>query len=139
MKQGPQRVLFLCSANSIRSPLAEGLWRSRVEGADVCSAGAVGKGALHPMVEQTLSGYGVSLDDFRSQSVRDIKGQRFDVVITLSEEAQRVFPEYPGAGATLHWTMPDPLMLPGDRHENFNTLAEMLLQRIEEYLRDSAD
>ena len=135
-----KRILILCSANSIRSPMAEALWKDCLGEAlaecEVVSAGAMGSGRLHPMVESVLAEDGIFLDGFSSRAVSQFEGQKFDLVVTLSDEAHRIFPTFPGAVETQHWPMPDPTVQAGDRRAAFRALRDMLRERINAVVAD---
>jgi protein-tyrosine-phosphatase len=127
-------VLILCSANSIRSPLAEGLWRMLAPDWHVESAGALGAGHLHPVAHLVLTEVGASLDDFESRAIAEVSGN-FDFAVVLSEEAHLRFPSVPLAKATLYWPMPDPTArLSPDRVSAFRELREQLTQSIRSFL-----
>jgi protein-tyrosine-phosphatase len=131
-------VIILCSANSIRSPLAEGLWRQLASESNsewhVESAGALGAGHLHPLTQQVLGEVGAALDDFESRSVSEVRGV-FDLAVILSEEAYERFPEVPLAKRTLYWPMPDPTADPTqNRLGAFRALREELCLAIRQFL-----
>jgi protein-tyrosine-phosphatase/DNA-binding transcriptional ArsR family regulator len=101
------RVLFLCTGNSARSPMAAALLEQR--GGNVAQAVSAGSHPKprHPNATRVLAEYGITLrhepthlDAFREQS--------FDVVISLCDRVREVCPEFPGHPTTLHWSVPDP-------------------------------
>jgi protein-tyrosine-phosphatase/DNA-binding transcriptional ArsR family regulator len=102
-------VLFLCTGNSARSPMAEALLRHRSGGrVDVASAGSHPKPALHPNTARVLrKEYGIDLEPRQPQSLHAIAGRRFDYVITLCDKIREV-PRDHGSVATTHWSLPDP-------------------------------
>ena len=127
-------VLILCSANSIRSPLAEGLWRMLAPEWHVESAGALGAGHLHPSAHLVLTEVGASLDDFESRAFAEVSGF-FDYAVVLSEEAHLKFPSVPLARTTLYWPMPDPTARPSpNRTSAFRDLRDQLTRSIQSFL-----
>ena len=102
-------VLFLCTGNSARSPIAEALLRHRSGGrVDVASAGSRPKPALHPNAARVLrEDYGIDLAPRRPRSLDAVAGQRFDYVITLCDKIREV-PRDHGSAVTMHWSLPDP-------------------------------
>jgi protein-tyrosine-phosphatase len=102
-------VLFLCTGNSARSPMAEALLRHRSGGrVDVASAGSHPKPALHPNAARVLrKEYGIDLETRQPQSLDAVAGRRFDYVITLCDKIREV-PRDHGSAVTMHWSLPDP-------------------------------
>lgn len=102
-------VLFLCTGNSARSPMAEALLRRRSGGrVDVASAGSHPKPTLHPNTVRVLhEEYGIALAPRPPQSLHALAGRRFDYVITLCDKIREV-PHDHGAAVTMHWSLPDP-------------------------------
>ena len=101
------RVLFLCTGNSARSPVAEALLRQQSEQAVVASAGSHPK-PLHPDTVRVLRGYGIELAGREPQHLSALDGQSFDFVITLCDRVREVCPEFPGPAQQLHWSIQDP-------------------------------
>ena len=102
-------VLFLCTGNSARSPMAEALLRRRSGGrVDVASAGSRPKPALHPNTARVLrKEYGIDLDPGSRSRWTRVAGRRFDYVITLCDKIREV-PRDHGSAVTMHWSLPDP-------------------------------
>ena len=102
-------VLFLCTGNSARSPMAEALLRHRSGGrVEVASAGSRPKPALHPNTVRVLGeDYGIDVGPQRPQSLDAVAGRRFDYVITLCDKIREV-PRDHGSAVTIHWSLPDP-------------------------------
>ncbi|MEV1243173.1 ArsR family transcriptional regulator [Nonomuraea sp. NPDC050022] len=101
-------VLFLCTGNSARSPMAEALLRRRVDGVEVTSAGSHPAARLHPNTVRVLrEDYDIDLEARRPQSLDEVAGRRFDYVITLCDKIREV-PRDHGSAATTHWSLPNP-------------------------------
>jgi protein-tyrosine-phosphatase/DNA-binding transcriptional ArsR family regulator len=101
-------VLFLCTGNSARSPMAEALLRHRVDGVQVASAGSRPASRLHPNTVRVLrEDFGIDLEERRPQSLDAVAGRRFDYVITLCDKIREV-PRDHGSAVTAHWSLPDP-------------------------------
>src|SRR6185437_1571146 len=88
------RVLFLCTGNSARSPVAEALLRARADRVEVASAGSRPK-QLQPNAVRVLREYGIELAGRSPQHLSVFEGQRFDYVITLCDRVREVCPEFP--------------------------------------------
>lgn len=101
-------VLFLCTGNSARSPMAEALLRHRIDGVQVTSAGSHPAPRLHPNTVRVLrEDYGIDLEPRQPQSLDAVAGRRFGYVITLCDKIREV-PRDHGSAATTHWSLPDP-------------------------------
>lgn len=103
-----QRVLFLCTGNSARSQMAEGILR-HVAGDrfDVFSAGTRPVG-LNLNAVTAMSEIGINIAGSRSKSVDEFAGQQFDYVITVCDNAKESCPIFPGGGARIHQSFEDP-------------------------------
>src|SRR5947207_1912064 len=101
------RVLFLCTGNSARSPVAEALLRRRADQVEVASAGSHPK-PLHPNTVRVLRTYGIELGGRPPQHLSVYEYQRFDYVITLCDRVREVGPAFPGRAEPLHWSIPEP-------------------------------
>ena len=126
------RVLFLCTGNSARSPVAEALLRHRAPGIEVASAGSRPK-PLHPNTVRVLRGRGIELAGRSPQHLSGVENQRFDHVITLCDRVREVCPELPGRAEQVHWSIPDPAASGrGDRdtYPAFERMAAELETRI---------
>lgn len=110
-----QRVLFLCTGNSARSQMAEGLLR-QFAGAryEVFSAGTRPVG-LNPIAVQVMSELGIDIAGNRSKSVEEFSGQQFDYVFTVCDNANESCPIFPGTGKRLHHSFEDPAAAPPDQ------------------------
>jgi protein-tyrosine-phosphatase/DNA-binding transcriptional ArsR family regulator len=103
-------VLFVCTGNSTRSPMAEALLRHHARSRiTVTSAGTSPKPALHPNTIRVLrSSYGIDLADRHPRHLDTVIDRRFSHVITLCDRAREVCPEFGGHPRHTHWSVPDP-------------------------------
>ena len=103
------RVLFLCTGNSARSPIAAALLRHHGrDWVDAESAGSHPK-PLHPGVVRVLrEHYGIDLADHRPTHVDTLTGQRFDHVISLCDKVREICPKFSGHPEPVHWSILDP-------------------------------
>ena len=111
------RVLFLCTGNSCRSQMAEGLLRHLAgDRFDVASAGThpagLNSGAVNVMRE-----LGIDISHHRSKHIEEFMSRRFDYVVTVCDRAKESCPVYPWAGSLLHWSFDDPAAAPGTEKE----------------------
>jgi protein-tyrosine-phosphatase/DNA-binding transcriptional ArsR family regulator len=107
--EDPRRVLFVCTGNSGRSPMAAALLRHRAgTRVHAASAGTHPK-PLHPAAAAVLrERYRIDIGDHRPTHVNTVAGQRFDYVISLCDKAREACPEFAGSPGRIHWSLPDP-------------------------------
>ena len=126
-----ERVLFLCTANSARSQMAEGILRHLSEGTiDVYSAGTRPRG-VNPLAVKALQPT-VDISHHRSKSLDEFIDERFDYVITLCDRAREECPIFPGHPERIHWSFPDPAEVEGEqaREAAFRRTASELYTRL---------
>lgn len=111
----PLTVLFVCSGNSIRSPIAEALLRHhRGDGVHVTSAGTRPKPRLHADTVRVLGErFDIDVSGQQPRDVATMAGRRFDHVITLCDRAREACPEFAHQPRRAHWSLPDPGSLAG--------------------------
>ncbi len=109
-----KRVLILCTGNSARSQMAEGLLRSDAgDRFEVASAGVEPKRVRSEAIE-VMHEIGIDISDHRSKSVDEFARQEFDYVITVCDNANERCPIFPGNGKRIHWSFDDPAAAEGD-------------------------
>lgn len=107
-----KRVLILCTGNSARSQMAEGLLRHMAgDRYDVFSAGTHPT-ALNPNAVSALADLGIDISHHRSKSVDEFATQSFDYIITVCDRARESCPIIPGNGERIHHSFPDPAAAP---------------------------
>lgn len=137
-----QNVLFICTGNTARSQMAEGLLRALAgDRFEVRSAG-LEPGELHPLAVLAMRERGIDISGQRAKSLHEYLGKLdFAWVITVCDEAARDCPVFPGAGRRLHWSLEDPVAAAGDerrRLASFRKTRDALEARIEEWLAEGA-
>jgi protein-tyrosine-phosphatase len=131
-------VLFLCTGNTARSILAEGILRKEGKSKfNAFSAGSQPKGVVNPFALKTLAEYGYPTDGFRSKSWEEYAkpdAPIMDFVFTVCDGAAgEACPIWPGQPMTAHWGIPDPASVEGtdlERQAAFNTAFRYLKNRI---------
>lgn len=129
----PFRVLFLCTGNSARSPVAEALLRQRAPRVEVTSAGSRPK-PLQENAVRVLREYGIELAGRSPRPLSAFERQPFDYVITLCDRVREACPKFPGPARRVHWSIPDPAASGGtaqDSYRAFQRMAAELHTRIE--------
>lgn len=108
-----QRVLILCTGNSARSQMAEGLLRTLAgEKVDVYSAGSK-PSFVNPLSIQVMGERGIDIHAQRSKHLNEYLSQPFDYVITVCDNAAETCPIFPGRAERIHWSFPDPAAMTG--------------------------
>ena len=112
-----KRVLILCTGNSARSQMAEGLLRHDAgEQFDVESAGTK-PGIVRPEAIAAMKELGMDISGHRSKHVDEFEGQHFDYVITVCDNAKEACPVFFGAATRLHHSFDDPAAVNGSDDE----------------------
>lgn len=127
-----QRVLFVCTHNSARSQMAEGLLRHLSDGQlDVESAGSQPT-QIHPDAIRTMDAYGIDIRRQQPKPLSALDGYAFDTVITVCDRAREVCPTFPGGARQLHWGFADPTPIQDAdlRQRAFEQIAGALASRI---------
>ncbi len=103
-------VLFVCTGNSARSPIAEALLRHHTaESVTVTSAGSRPKPDLHPDTVRVLRDqFGIDITGQQPRHLDALAGHRFDHVVTLCDKVREICPEFPHHPRRTHWSIPDP-------------------------------
>ena len=132
-------VLFLCTGNTARSVLAEGILRKLGEGRfRAYSAGNQPKGMVNPFAVKVLGNYDYPTDGYRSKSWDEFSGPEapvMDFVFTVCDSAAgETCPFWPGQPMTAHWGIPDPAAVEGtdiEKEAAFVTAFKQMRNRIE--------
>lgn len=112
------RVLFACTGNSARSPIAEALLRHRAGGdVEVVSAGSHPKARIHPDAVRVLREHygGIDIADHRPRHLDTVARRQFDYVITLCDKVREACPAFNDQPRLIHWSIPDPAASDTDR------------------------
>ena len=132
-----QRVLILCTANSARSQMAEGLLRhEHGDKFEVASAGARAT-EVRPEAIQVMREIGIDIASHRSKAVDEFAGHTFDTVLTVCDHARESCPVYPGHGHRIHHNFDDPAAVEGS-HEDRLAAFRRVRDQIRGYLRTFA-
>jgi arsenate reductase len=120
-----QQVLILCTANSARSQMAEGLLR-RLAGdrMDVFSAGTK-PSIVNPLAIKAMDERGIDLRLHRSKHLNEFLNQPFDYVITVCDNAAESCPVFPGPAQRIHWSFPDPAAVKGSEEEQLAAFRQV--------------
>ena len=133
-----KRVLILCTGNSARSQMAEGLLRQIAgDRFEVASAGVAPSHVRAEAIE-AMSEIGIDISSHRSKSVDEFAAQEFDYVITVCDNANEQCPVFPGRTERIHWSFEDPAAVTGDREERlavFRRVRDEIAARLRGFAR----
>ena len=136
-----QRVLFLCTHNSARSQMAEGLLRHLGgEQFEVYSAGTEAT-QVRPLAIRAMADLGIDISGQQSKTLDRYLGEPFDEVITVCDAAAEACPVFPGARGRRHWSFPDPSQARGSEEEQlavYRLVRDAIRERIESELLSRA-
>ena len=142
----PQRVLFLCTHNSSRSQMAEGLLRAR--GAtryQVFSAGTHPR-VVHPLAIKAMAELGIDISEHaghRAKGIEEFESEPpMDLVVTVCDEAAEECPYFPRARRQEHWGFPDPSAASGteaERLDVYRHVRDAIAERIDAFLRSNQE
>lgn len=132
-----RRVLFICTHNSARSQMAEGLLRYL--GGDRFAAFSAGTEAtfVRPLAIAAMAELDIDISDRESKTLDRFLGEPFDDVITVCDDANETCPVFPGAGARWHWSFDDPSRAAGSPDEQlavYRRVRDEIRARIEREL-----
>jgi arsenate reductase (thioredoxin) len=131
------KVLILCTGNSCRSHMAEGILRAAAgDVLEVQSAGSKPAGYIHPLAIKALAEIGIDISHHRSKSMNEFLDQRIETVITVCGKADQVCPIYPGQVHRFHWPFDDPAHATGSEEEQmkvFRRVRDELKAKFDSY------
>lgn len=134
------RVLILCTGNSCRSQMAQGLFRHLSNGTyDAYSAG-VSPTTVNPLAIRAMREIGIDISHYTSDSIDQYLNRDFDLVITVCDNAKENCPIFPGAKNTRHWPFEDPADAKGSEEERmrvFRKVRDQIRDQIANFLHTS--
>jgi arsenate reductase len=131
------RVLILCTGNSARSQMAEGLLRHDAGDRFEVESAGTRPGNVRPEAVEVMKEIGIDISHHRSKSVNEFEGQRFDVVITVCDNARETCPVYFASATRLHHDFEDPAAVPGSDEQKLAAFRRVR-DELRAYLRDFA-
>lgn len=141
MTEVKKKVLFVCTGNSVRSQMAEGLLKALGSGQwEVQSAGVI-QSYVHPLAIQVMEEIRIDISQQTSKSMDQFVNHKFDYVITLCDHAAKFCPTFGGRGKQLHWPFEDPVGATGTTEERlvvFRRIRDGIKTKIEEFLKSES-
>ena len=108
-----KRVLILCTGNSARSQMAEGILRFIAGDKFEVESAGVAPSRVRPEAIESMREIGIDISEHRSKSVDEFAGQEFDYIITVCDNARESCPVFPGHSMRIHWSFDDPAVVTG--------------------------
>ena len=134
-----KRVLFLCTGNSCRSQMAEGLVNYFLTGMwEAYSAGTTPAGYVHPMAIQVMSDLNIDISRNRSKSANEFRNTDLDLVVTVCDDAAENCPVWLGSGRVAHISFPDPAKATGTESERlavFRRVRDDIQTKVLHYIK----
>jgi arsenate reductase (thioredoxin) len=130
----PQRVLFVCTHNSARSQMAEGLLRQLGDGSFEAYSAGTHATRVRPLAIRAMQEIGIDISGQTSKTLDRYVDQPFDKVITVCDQANETCPVFFGARERLHWSFPDPSTASGSEEEQlavYRDVRDAIRARIE--------
>lgn len=128
------RVLFLCTHNSARSQMAEGLLRALGSGAWESHSAGTEQTRVRPEAVAAMAELGIDIAGQTSKTLERYLPERFDLVVTVCDSANQSCPVFPNAAKRLHWSIDDPSGVQGSDEERvaaFRRARDEIKGRIE--------
>ncbi len=137
------KIMFLCTGNSCRSQMAEGIANFLGKGIiKAYSAGLNPSGFVHPYAVKVMSEIGIDISNYTSKAIDEELLKEMDMVITLCGDAYETCPMTPPNIKKLHWGLPDPAKATGNEEEILNifrSVRDEIKKRIENLIEEVVD
>ena|ERR1035437_6874561 len=134
-----EKILVLCTGNSARSQMGEGLFRSEGgAGFEIYSAGTK-PSFVRPEAIAVMGEIGIDISGHRSKSVDEFSGRSIDYVVTVCDNARDNCPVFPAGAERLHWSFEDPAAVQGSEQERlvaFRRIRDRIHERVKAFFRD---
>lgn len=136
-----KKVLFLCTGNSARSQMAEGILNHLGRGKWKAKSAGVFPSYVHPLAIRAMEETGIDISRQTSKSMDHFLYEEFDYIITLCDHAAMACPAFPGQGRRVDWSFEDPAAAIGAMEERlavFRRVREKIKTKIEEFLKSES-
>ncbi|AEB09443.1 arsenate reductase ArsC [Desulfobacca acetoxidans] len=133
-----KKVLFLCTENSCRSQMAEGIINYYLSGEIQAFSAGVRASRVNPRAIQVMAEIGINISNQRSKSLDEFRDDRFDLAVTLCDQAQKECPIFLAADRLIHVGFPDPAQATGPEAEimtEFRRVRDAIRQQMVPLLR----
>ena len=134
-----KRILVLCTGNSARSQMGEGLFRHDGRGAYEVESAGTKPGHVRPEAIAVMKELGLDISGHRSKSVNEFEGQTFDYVVTVCDNARDNCPVFPAGTERIHWSFEDPAAVQGTEEERlpaFRRMRDQSRERVVQFFQE---
>ena len=132
-----QRVLILCTGNSARSQMAEGIMRHVAGKSYEIESAGIAPSAVRPEAIEVMAEIGIDISNHRSKSIAEFLDATFDYIITVCDNAKATCPVFSGSAERIHWSFVDPAAEEGsldERLEVFRQVRDEIANRIKTFV-----
>ena len=132
-----KRVLILCTGNSARSQMAEGLLKADAGNRFEVESAGINPSQVRPEAIEAMREIGIDISGHRSKSIDEFVGQSFDYVITVCDNAKENCPLFPADTKRIHWSFDDPAAAEGDlvaRLAVFRRVRDEIRERLQGFI-----
>jgi len=137
-----KKVLFICTHNSARSQMAEGILRTLYGDRYEAYSAGTQPTKVNPYAIKVMSEIGIDISNHRSKSAEEFRGKEFDYVVTVCDNAKEACPFFPGGKTYLHKGFKDPSEFKGNENEivaEFQRVRDEIKRWIEETFGEKCD
>ena len=134
-----KRILVLCTGNSARSQMGEGLFRHEGRGTYAVESAGTKPSLVRPEAIEAMREVGIDISGHRSKSVDAFAGQDFDYVVTVCDNARDVCPVFPVGTQRIHWSFEDPASVTGTdevRLAEFRRVRNQIHERVKAFFAE---
>jgi arsenate reductase len=131
-----KRVLILCTGNSARSQMAEGLLRHTAGDMFEVQSAGVSPSSVRPEAIEAMDEIGIDISRHRSKSVDEFMGQDFDYIITVCDNAKETCPVFPGKARRIHKNFEDPPTASVGDHNSRMAIFRRVRDELRDWLKD---
>ncbi|MEP6850760.1 MAG: arsenate reductase ArsC [Acidobacteriota bacterium] len=133
-----QRVLILCTGNSARSQMAEGILRHIAGDRFEVESAGVAPSDVRAEAVDAMREIGIDISSHRSKSLVEFRDQYFDYIITVCDNAKESCPVFPGKAIRIHWSFEDPAAVIGDEEARltaFRNVRDLIQFHLEQFAK----
>jgi len=137
-----KRVLFICTHNSARSQMAEGIMNALYGDKFQAFSAGTNPSKVNPLAKEVLKEIGIDISHHRSKSIDEFKGETFDYVVTVCDNAKENCPYFPGGKKYVHRGFMDPASVEGTYEEKlsaFRKVRDEILNWIKEFFIENKE
>lgn len=136
-----KRVLFVCTHNSVRSQMAEGLINHDLAGKLQAFSAGTEPSQVNPLAVEVMKEIGIDISRHRSKSLDEFKDEKFDFVITLCDQAAETCPVFFGGTKRIHMGFEDPATAVGSKEEKlsfFRKIRDEIREKVVRFLQEKS-